>query len=309
MIDMREHGFSFVETLVALTITLLVTASACLLLLPTQSLAASRSETADMQQRLRVAADAVYRDLAAAGAGAYAGTDPGPLTDAIAAILPYRAGSTPDPPGTFRTDVLTVLTVPRNSAQPIATTYWLKIDAATATYQLMSVDGTSGVDVPVVDHVVALAFEYFGDPQPPLMRKPLAEAAGPWTTYGPKPATVVVAPFAPGENCVFADDGSGTPQPRLATLNGGASLVALTASLLTDGPWCPSDTAPDRWDADLLRVRSIAVRLRVQAALTALRGPASALFAHGGTSRGGHQWVPDLEVRFQVSPRNLNVPR
>jgi hypothetical protein len=49
--------------------------------------------------------------------------------------------------------------------------------------------------------------------------------------------------------------------------------------------------------------------LRVQAALTALRGPASALFAHGGTSRGGHQWVPDLEVRFQVSPRNLNVPR
>jgi hypothetical protein len=237
------------------------------------------------------------------------GTDPGPLTDAIAAILPYQAGSTPDPPGTFRTDALTVLTVPRNSAQPIATTYWLKTDTATATYQLMSVDGTSGVDVPVVDHVVALAFEYFGDPQPPLMRKPLADATGPLTTYGPKPATVTVAPFAPGENCVFLDDGSGTPQPRLATLNGGPSLVALTASLLTDGPWCPSDTAPDRWDADLLRVRSIAVRLRVQAALTALRGPASALFAHGGTSRGGHQWVPDLEVRFQVSPRNLNVPR
>ena len=119
---MREHGFSFVETLVALTITLLVTASACLLLLPTQSLAASRSETADMQQRLRVAADTLNQHLAAAGAGAFAGTDPGPLTDAVAAILPYRAGSTPDPPGTFRTDALTVLTVPRNGPQPVATT-------------------------------------------------------------------------------------------------------------------------------------------------------------------------------------------
>lgn len=305
---MSENGFSLMETLVALTITLLVTASASLLLLPTQGLAASRSETADMQQRLRVAADAVYRDLAAAGAGAYAGTDPGPLTDAVAAILPYRAGSAPDPPGTFRADALTVLTVPRDSGIPVATTYWLKTDAVTSTYQLMSVDGASGVDVPVVDQVVALTFEYFGDPQPPLMRKPLADATGPWTTYGPKPAITAIAPFAAGENCVFAADESGTPQPRLPTLSG-TSLVALTASLLTDGPWCPSDTAPDRWDADLLRVRSVGVRLRVQAALTTLRGPASALFAHGGTSRGGHQWVPDLEVRFQVSPRNLNLPR
>jgi hypothetical protein len=309
VIDMREDGFSFVETLVALTITLLVTASASLLLLPTQSLAASRSETADMQQRLRVAAETLYQHLAEAGAGAYAGTDPGPLTDAVAAIRPYRAGSTPDPPGTFRTDTLTVLTVPRNGTQPVATTYWLKADDAMATYQLIAADGASGVDVPAVDHVVALAFEYFGDPQPPLMRKPLADATGPWTTYGPKPAATAVAPFGPGENCVFADDESGTPRPRLATLDGGASLVALTSSLLTDGPWCPSDAAADRWDADLLRVRSVAVRLRVQAALTTLRGPASALFAHGGTSRGGHQWVPDLEVRFQVSPRNLNVPR
>jgi hypothetical protein len=306
---MRDAGFSFVETLVALTITLLVTASAALLLLPTQSLAASRSETADMQQRLRVAADALTQQVGAAGAGAYAGPDPGPLTDAVAAILPYRAGSTSDPPGTFRTDALTVLTVPRNGTQPVATTFWLKTDDATAAYQLMSVDGTTGVDVPVVDHVVALAFDYFGDPQPPLMRKPLADATGPWTTYGPKPATTAVAPFAAGENCVFADDGSGLPQPRLAALDAGASLATLNASLLTDGPWCPNDAAADRWDADLLRVRSIAVRLRVEAALTALRGPASAWFAHGGSSRGGHQWVPDLEVRFQVSPRNLNLPR
>jgi hypothetical protein len=306
---MRSDGFSFVETLVALTITLLVTASALLLLLPTQGLAASRSESADMQQRLRVAADTLYERLAAAGAGPYGGAEPGPLTDSAAAILPYRAGANADPPGSFRTDALTVLTVPRNSTQPVATTYWLKVDDATATYQLIAADAASGVDVPIVDHVVALAFEYFGDPQPPLMRKPLSEPSGPWTTYGPKPSATAVAPFAAGENCLFMGEGSPMPQPRLTALAAGASLVPLTSSLLGDGPWCPNDGAPDRWDADLLRLRSIGVRVRVQAALTSLRGPASALFSHAGTSRGGHQWVPDLEVRFHVSPRNLNVPR
>ena len=307
----RADGFSFVELLVALTIALGVTASALLLMNPSQALAASRSETADMQQRLRVAADTLYQRLAAAGAGAYAGVDAGPLIDSRASILPYRAGAgSPDPPGSFKSDTVTILSVPRNGAQPAGTTYWLKTENATATYQLMAVDTASGVDVPVVDHIVALALEYFGDAQPPIMRKPLSEPVGPWTTYGPKPAAAAVAPFAAGENCVFVSDGSSTPQPRLAVLGwAGESLVKLTPSQLTDGPWCPNDGAADRWDADLLRIRSIAVQLRVQAAVSTLRGPASALFAHGGTSRGGHQWLPDQECWFQVSPRNLNLRR
>jgi hypothetical protein len=174
----------------------------------------------------------------------------------------------------------------------------------------MAGDTASGVDVPVVDHIVALAFEYFGDPQPPLMRRPLSDPAGPWTTYGPKPAAAASPPFGPGENCVFAIDAASTPQPRLASLGSASdSLARLTSSMLSDGPWCPSDAAPGRWDADLLRIRTVAVRMRVQSALSSLRGPAGALFAHGGTSRGGHQWVPDHEIRFQVSPRNLNLTR
>ena len=28
----------------------------------------------------------------------------------------------------------------------------------------------------------------------------------------------------------------------------------------------------------------------------------SALFVNGGTSRGGDRWIPDQEIRFQVSP-------
>ena len=87
------------------------------------------------------------------------------------------------------------------------------------------------------------------------------------------------------------------------------TLVLLTPALLTDGPWCPDADHPNRWDADLLRVRRVDVTLRVEAAVDALRGPASVLFSRGGTANGGSSWVPDQEVRFQVSPRNLNLGR
>ena len=119
----RAGGFSFVELLVALTIALVVSGSAIVLMVPSQGLAASRAETADMQQRLRVAADTLYQRLVAAGAGAYGGATAGPLSDNVAPILPYRAvGASPDPPGTFRSDTITILSVPANGAQPIGTT-------------------------------------------------------------------------------------------------------------------------------------------------------------------------------------------
>src|SRR5207249_2656850 len=88
--------------------------------------------------------------------------------------------------------------------------YYLKTDNANGVYQLMFYDGSGNPDVPVVDNVVGLNFDYYGDPQ---------------------------------------------------------------------------------------------------AAMAALRGPASALFTHGGTSNGGSKWVPDQEIRFMVSPRNLNLGR
>ena len=99
--------------------------------------------------------------------------------------------------------------------------------------------------------------------------------------------------------------------PRLADIAFGGSgsqtnaLVQLTSAQLTDGPWCPDGASAKRWDADLLRVRRIGVTLRVESANAALRGPASVLFAHGGTSKSGNKWLPDQQVTFQVSPRNL----
>jgi type II secretory pathway pseudopilin PulG len=307
----RSNGFSLVEMVVALAAMLAVTATVFVLVLPSQGTFASRTEMADMQQRLRVAADTLYERLIVAGAGAYAGPYGGPLSNTLAPILPYRTGGVvKDPPGTYKTDTVTIFSVSKNAVQLVSATYWLKTDAATGTYQLMLNESTNNVDIPVVDHLVGLTFEYYGDPQPPMLRQP-ADPAGPWpTTYGPAPSMVAIPPFAAGENCVFVNGGSTAPQPRLAGLaDPGTSLVKLTSSQLADGPWCPSDADASRWDADLLRIRGVAVVVRVQAALSMLRGPTSVLFVHGGTSRSGNQWVPDQEIRFQVAPRNLNFGR
>jgi hypothetical protein len=43
--------------------------------------------------------------------------------------------------------------------------------------------------------------------------------------------------------------------------------------------------------------------------VAALRGPARALFMYGGTSREGAKWVPDQQMSFSVSPRNMNLGR
>jgi hypothetical protein len=104
---------------------------------------------------------------------------------------------------------------------------------------------------------------------------------------------------------------TGLQAPRLPALepNVGDTLVTLAPAQFADGPWCPDESNPNRWDADLLRIRTVAVTLRIQSANAALRGPAGLLFAHGGTSSGGSKWLPDMQVRFQVTPRNLNLNR
>ena len=81
--------------------------------------------------------------------------------------------------------------------------------------RLVSVDARrrrSGADVPAVDHVVGLAFDYFGDPQPPRL---LASAGDGPRSRGrrtarrrPRPASGRSG-YPPGENCVFARDGAG----------------------------------------------------------------------------------------------------
>jgi hypothetical protein len=392
-----SKGYSLVETIMAMALTLAISAVVLVLVDLARASFAVQPEAADMQQRIRVAAGVLYKDIVMAGAGTTQGANVGPLIQYFAPVLPYRQGTNPDDPaGTFRTDAVTLIYVPPTVAQttlagagpaavsadiainqgpgcptldascgfgigmtallhdgsgaydtftvtgvpplelhlertsdvltkatyaPAVTTvtevrnvvYYLKTDASTRLSQLVTREGATGADVPLVDHLVDLRFDYYGDPLPPMFSvDPSGNPASLATTYGPVPPPLDQIPadgYPPGENCTFAvDPASGLQLPRLPFLDQSRAsngVVLLTAAQLTDGPWCPDATNANRWDADLLRIRTIAVTLRIEAADAALRGPAGVLFINGGTARSATRWLPDQTVRFQVTPRNM----
>lgn len=142
--------------------------------------------------------------------------------------------------------------------------------------RLMVYDGDRS-DLPLVDHVADLRVALFGDPSP----------------------VSLTSPGALRRNCAY--DPGDPPVPRLADL-GGASLVPLGPGLLTDGPAC--GVAPRRFDADLLRVRRIEVSIRLEAEGAEFRGSGAA-FANRGTSGAADRYVPDLDVMFDLAPRNM----
>jgi hypothetical protein len=194
-------------------------------------------------------------------------------------------------------------------AEVVQRTYYLKTDRSADSYQLMRYDGSTNAGAPVIDHVVGLEFDYFGDPLPPALLETIATPEGPWTTFGPAPIVpgVEQEPVAAHGNCIFAlDPGSGTYRPLMGTLRGGTALVSLGADTLADGDvWCPNGFAPRRYDADLLRIRAVTATVRIQSASAAFRGPAGMLFRNGGTSGSAHRFLPDREIRLRISPRNL----
>ncbi len=121
-----------------------------------------------------------------------------------------------------------------------------------ASVRLMRGSGRSAF--PLVDGIDDLRFTYFADPDP----------------------MSVSAVGASSGTCVYA--AGSPPRPLLAVL-GGQSLAELPASALTDGPFC--GIAPNRFDADLLRVRRVRVAIRSSS----------------------------FEVSFDVAPPNLYVSR
>jgi hypothetical protein len=128
-----------------------------------------------------------------------------------------------------------------------------------------------------------MRFEYFGNPLSPTKPQPAIGTA----------------------NCLYDAAGNFVPLPTLAADEG--SLASLPAATLTDGPWCGAGT--NAFDADLLRIKKIRATFRMQAADETLRGTDPRFFMNPGKSQGGGKLVPDYFVRFEVSPRNLNLDR
>ena len=141
--------------------------------------------------------------------------------------------------------------------------------------RLMVYDGVHS-DVPLVDHVVDLRFAFYGDPRAEAVKPPVPGAS----------------------SCAYAGS---PPMPLLADL-GGTAPKPLTAARLTDGPFCGQ--APNRFDADLLRIRLVVFTIRLEAESAEFRGAGPA-FSTPGSSRAATKYVPDLQTTTEVAPRNM----
>ena len=118
----HPRGFSLIELVVATALTSTVLACVLALLRPAQDAFTVQPEVADMQQRLRIASDALTRGLAGAGAGRVLAGHTGPLIRFFAPVLPFRQGlSSDDAPGMMRTEAVTTLAVPATTAQTTLT--------------------------------------------------------------------------------------------------------------------------------------------------------------------------------------------
>ncbi len=359
--DRTDVGFTLVEVLVSLILVLIVTGVAASIAGSNLTTGRTQPEVVDVQQRARVGADVLARDLSMAGAGVYLGPAAGSLGQFFSPVVPRRMGLLdPDAYSAARPDVITIAYVPETSSQtalqvalPVSAADlrveqmpgcppndplcgfaagsavlvfdleghfdaftvtqvlggagqlrpWQPGGVASFSYpagavvteaqfhtyyfdaqnrQMRHFDGYL-TDTPVVDDVVGLAFEYYGDPSPPRVPKPPAGTA----------------------NCLY--DTAGNPVPGMATLSAqGASLAELPLALFGDGPWCGE--GDNRFDADLLRIRTVRVTLRLQVGNDMMRGR-SLDFAVPGKSLSAARSLPDYAVRFDVSPRNMGGGR
>ncbi len=117
-----ERGYLLVEMLVSAAIVCTVLGVVLSLAAAAQASVRAAGEAADLQQRLRVAVEALRRDLLAAGAGPSAGPGAGPLNDVFAPVLPLRSGRTgADPDLSAYTDRISLLYVPRGASETALT--------------------------------------------------------------------------------------------------------------------------------------------------------------------------------------------
>ena len=313
-------GFTLVEALVTMGITVSILGAVFRMLAPARDLFRSVPEAAELEQRRRYLVQTLGHDIRMAGHGTSEAD--GAFAYGTAAVLPYRIGQERSDARAgvhFRHGVLTVAYVPSEPeatsramrsgdrhVMAVSRTYYLRETAGGS--QLMRYDGIV-TDAPVLDDVVALSFELLAEPDPPRLITHDRDGmpVPPRTTYGPLPppvgTDVAGDGWAAGENCVFSVL-DGAHLSRLPRLSEDRRLQRLAPEQLIDGPWCTGTTDDEPYDADLLRIRQVHVRATLQAR-QAFRGAAGTLFRRAGTARNAGGLVPDREVRFDVSPRNL----
>jgi hypothetical protein len=294
------------EALIALVLTLVVTSAALGLVTPATRASLLQPEAMDVQQRARVAAEMVARDLAAAGVGIYAGAQTG--LAALPGVLPRQLGVTGDAPDAARPDAVTVISVPPAAAQ---TTTSAAVSPASQTLSVNAAPNcggaalcglTAGKDVLVSD--AAGHFDIFritnvagavaslrlhGQAQGVAYPagSPVTEVVS--RTYSLDAATRVLRQYDGDlSDQPAADHISSLTFDYFGDTGGGAAFGPIDRATLADGPWIGAGSS--RYDADLLRVRMVRISVRAEASSPALRASA-----------------PDMIARIDVSPRAMVI--
>jgi type II secretory pathway pseudopilin PulG len=296
-------GFTLVEMIMAAALMCAITAVLLQLALMAQQAVIRQDGVADLQQRMRVASSALQRDLLLAGAGPSQGPARGGLANHFPPILPARSGlRDADPELSYASDRISVLYVPDSRSQtslvaaiagPSAP---LLIDAGRPGCPPDDSCGFSPGDRALVfDSSGSGAYDIFTVGSAGAGQ--IAGVAGStWSHLYPvgSPVAAVI------QRVYYLDrttrrlmlyDGDQSDGPLVDGVSElrfsyyeAESGAMFTQSELVDGP--VHGAAPNRFDADLLRVRRVRVTLTLDA-----------LEAASTDSR-------PRRITFDVSPRN-----
>ncbi len=302
-----KNGFSLVEATIAMALLLVVVAAFLPLMDPVRGILHAQLDAVEQQQRLRSITEAITRDLAMAGAG---------TGRHFPAVLPRRRGAMwPDPPGTASNDRISILYAPAGAPETT-------LSAATGVEPTIPLNAvphcpahdplcgfTAGSLGLVFDE--SGAYETFRILAVQAAPPALIRADGSWlATYaaGARITQVVSATYwlqrdpRTGSSDLMTYDGDRSGLPVAddvtdlrfeyydATSTEAPALGGrpLDPALFKDGPWLPNAEAPERFDQDLLRVRSVRVSVAVTSFSNFIRAPQRR-----------------RQISFFVTPRNL----
>jgi Tfp pilus assembly protein PilW len=286
---MSARGYTVLELLIACALLLVVAGAMAAMVTPVRDAFERSIGAADLAGGSRAVIEQLSSDIREAGSGASVGAPDARVTDVLASIVPL---ADLDAPGAgARNQAVRLTRVPRFAAQgalrvPAAagdTVLELRSDAqctatgvacgfAAGTVAIVY-DATGVASVTVASIAAGLVRLTAGLPLP--FGAGAAVAAVEVTSYGVR------------------DELDGTQRLVRATRLIEQPLLenVVGFEVTTSGP-------------DARRVERVDIALRVQSPSASLRGPAGRLFRRAGNAARPSQWVPDVETRISIAPRN-----
>lgn len=341
----EEAGFTLIELLIAAGLTILLAALTGWLLADARSTIDVSRERADLQQRGRVALEAVGSALREAGTGARQGPLVGPLIRWMPTVWPGRSDrlSASDAMTTIR--VLTSVPPATLAADAPAGSTTLAFDRAGCPLPcgffdrmtVVVVDGRGDFDLFVLDATdggAAAVRRLPGGTAASYVRGAAVFPAEVRTYYWKRPARELRSDDGDRGDFPVVNDvvdlafeylgdpaPPAEPRPPLGDENclydsAGAARAGLSYFARSGGTFAPLDAAvfqdgpwcgrgAEPFDADLLRIRVVRVMLRLQAGDPAYRGLDARWFRMPGTATDPARTVRDMVFQSAVTPRNL----